>query len=254
MSATVAATFVFTDLVDSTALSASVSASEAEALRVTHFGLLHGVVTATGGTEVKNLGDGLDDGVPVPEPGTGVQVGSSTAIDAAGARPRMLSLAVHVGIAAGEAVEDDGDYFGPPVVEATRLCGPARGRPDSRDRPREAAGQPDAAHPVVALGPLALKGLPDPVETVEVVWEPATSGTADTWPLPEQLVRGRRRKACSASSVEPAGAMADLEEAAKRSVATQRVQLVLVSGEPGLGKTTLAAYPARSPRMRAAPT
>ena len=59
MAATVTATFLFTDLVGSTALSSSLAATEADALRQIHFGLLREAVTATGGAEVKNLGDGL---------------------------------------------------------------------------------------------------------------------------------------------------------------------------------------------------
>jgi class 3 adenylate cyclase len=55
----VTATFVFTDLVDSTATAARLGPGAAEQLRQTHFRLLRGAVTASGGSEVKNLGDGL---------------------------------------------------------------------------------------------------------------------------------------------------------------------------------------------------
>jgi class 3 adenylate cyclase len=54
--ATVAATFVFTDLVDSTRLSTSMSPEAADDLRQRHFAVLRAAVTARGGTEVKNLG------------------------------------------------------------------------------------------------------------------------------------------------------------------------------------------------------
>src|SRR4051794_41339936 len=53
------ATFVFTDLVDSTATAARLGPEAAEELRQTHFRLLRGAVAASGGAEVKNLGDGL---------------------------------------------------------------------------------------------------------------------------------------------------------------------------------------------------
>jgi class 3 adenylate cyclase len=59
LSASVTATFVFTDLVDSTATAARLGPQAAEELRQTHFKLLRGAVAASGGTEVKNLGDGL---------------------------------------------------------------------------------------------------------------------------------------------------------------------------------------------------
>ena len=59
MAASVTATFVFTDLVDSTATAARLGPEGAEGLRQDHFRLLRGAVAASGGTEVKNLGDGL---------------------------------------------------------------------------------------------------------------------------------------------------------------------------------------------------
>ena len=59
MTSTVTATFVFTDLVDSTATAARLGPDGAEELRQTHFRLLRGAIAGSGGTEVKNLGDGL---------------------------------------------------------------------------------------------------------------------------------------------------------------------------------------------------
>lgn len=36
-------------------------------------------------------------------------------------------LAIRIGISTGEAIEEDGDYFGEPLVEAARLCAAASG-------------------------------------------------------------------------------------------------------------------------------
>src|SRR5258707_11873919 len=59
VSSSVTATFVFTDLVDSTATAARLGPDGAEELRQTHFRLLRGAVAAAAGIEVKKLGDGL---------------------------------------------------------------------------------------------------------------------------------------------------------------------------------------------------
>ncbi len=59
MSSSVTAAFVFTDLVDSTATASRLGREAAEEFRQTHFRLLRGAITASGGVEVKNLGDGL---------------------------------------------------------------------------------------------------------------------------------------------------------------------------------------------------
>src|SRR5262245_34743942 len=50
---------LFTDMVGSTALSSALSPDAADELRREHFSILRRAVTELGGTEVKNLGDGL---------------------------------------------------------------------------------------------------------------------------------------------------------------------------------------------------
>ena len=55
----VTATFLFTDLVDSTALSSRLGPEASDSLRQAHFGILRGAAEATGGLEIKSTGDGL---------------------------------------------------------------------------------------------------------------------------------------------------------------------------------------------------
>ena len=57
--ATQTVTVLFTDLVGPTELSSRLGPEGTEALRQTHVGLLRGAIQLAGGTEVKNLGDGL---------------------------------------------------------------------------------------------------------------------------------------------------------------------------------------------------
>src|SRR5438046_7506857 len=52
-------TVLFTDMVGSTQLSSSLSAEGADVVRRGHFSILRQALAETGGTEVKNLGDGL---------------------------------------------------------------------------------------------------------------------------------------------------------------------------------------------------
>ena len=76
-------------------------------------------------------------------------------------------------MSAGEAVEEDGDYFGDPVVEAARLCAAANGGQIlAAEIVRLMVGR-HATQTFVEVGPLALKGIPEPVDAVEVLWEPA---------------------------------------------------------------------------------
>ena len=59
MANTQTVTIMFTDMVGSTELSTALDPTTADELRQTHFGLLRAALAAAGGTEVKNLGDGL---------------------------------------------------------------------------------------------------------------------------------------------------------------------------------------------------
>jgi len=82
-------------------------------------------------------------------------------------------LGVRIGVSAGEAVEEDGDYFGDPVVEAARLCAAANGGQIlAADLVRLMVGR-HATQTFVQVGPLELKGIPEPVDAVEALEEAA---------------------------------------------------------------------------------
>jgi class 3 adenylate cyclase/tetratricopeptide (TPR) repeat protein len=239
-SSSVTATFVFTDLVDSTAIAVRLGPEAAEALRQTHFRLLRGAVSASGGVEVKNLGDGLMVMYSSPSRALAGTVGMQQAIDRHNRSAEQL-LGVRVGVSAGEAVEEDGDFFGDPVVEAARLCAHAEGGQIlATDLVRSLVGR-HATQTLVEVGPVALKGLPEPVDAVEVLWEPAK--IEGSVPLPGRLVGaasdalfgffGRGRE------------LGVLAETRKQAHSLTRSQMVLVAGEPGMGKTALVAQDAR---------
>ena len=82
--------------------------------------------SASGGIEVKNLGDGLMVMFSSPSRALAGAVGMQQAIEHHN-RSDGEPLGVRIGMSAGEAVEEDGDFFGDPVVEAARLCAAAIG-------------------------------------------------------------------------------------------------------------------------------
>ena len=153
---------------------------------------------------------------------------------------------MRIGLATGDATEEDGDFFGDPVVEAARLCARADGGQIlATDTVRVLAGR-HATQEFVSVGELALKGLPDPVASVEVVWEP----TSDTevadgqFPLPARLV-----SASAGSLFAFFGRADELERLAtlqKSAVSEHRLRVALVSGEPGIGKTSLVTQACRT--------
>jgi class 3 adenylate cyclase len=241
MPSTVTATFVFTDLVDSTATAARVGPEAAEQLRQTHFKLLRGAVTASGGTEVKNLGDGLMVMYSSPSRALAGAVGMQQAVEGHN-RSGKEPLGVRIGLSAGEATEEDDDYFGDPVVEAARLCAAAQGGQIlAADLVRLMVGR-HATQTFVEVGELELKGLPEPVAAVEVQWEPES--VEGTVPLPGRLVG-----VASDALFGFFGRSPELEaftDARKRAQSTERAQAVFVAGEAGMGKTSLVAHAARA--------
>src|SRR5262249_10262190 len=97
---------------------------------------------------------------------------------------------IYVGISAGEAAEDDGDWFGTPVNEAARLCAAARpGQTLTNEGVRSLVGS-RGSFAFRAVGPLGVKGLPNPVAAVEVVT--ARSGEGIELDTAKPGVRGRK--------------------------------------------------------------
>src|SRR5207302_6010230 len=78
-------------------------------------------------------------------------------------------FSVRIGISMGEADVEEGDYFGPPVVEAARLCAAAAGGQIlCGDLVRATAREGNEFRP---LGRLHLKGLPGPFSAHDAGWQ-----------------------------------------------------------------------------------
>ena len=232
-------TILFTDLVGSTELGAQLGDDAADQVRRAHFGALRSAVAAHRGEEVKNLGDGLMVAFMSAVDAAEAAVAMQRAVARLGADGSHPPLAIRVGVSVGEATAEDGDWFGSPVVEAARLCAVADG------------GQILASALVAALigsrgnlrfvdaGSRELKGLPAPVPTVELRWErPAVA----TIPLPPKLAGGEQFQFVGRD------AELDLVRRAWKEVADGAHRAVLLAGEPGVGKTRLAAEAARRAR------
>ncbi len=166
---------LFTDIVNSTELSQSLSPLAADEVRRGHFSILRQVIADTGGTEVKNLGDGLMVIFSSASAALGCGVSMQQAVDQDN-RGREYSVGLRVGLSGGEVTREDDDYFGDPVVQAARLCAQCEGgQVLAADVVRAMAGRRNH-HQCRSLGELELKGLPAPVETVAVLWEPLGAG------------------------------------------------------------------------------
>ncbi len=215
MARTVGVSLLFTDVVGSTESAVRVGAVEAEKARQHHHRLLHRAVDAHLGIEVKSLGDGIMAVFP----------GVSSAIDAAIAVQRAVAdenaegrnppVAVRAGISVGDCTEEHGDYFGEPVVTGARLCAAAEGGQILLPE-RAATLDLRGRHRFEPVGELRLRGLPEAVPAVSVVWEVDATESSS----PVLIGRGAEVSALTAAVLDH-----------RRSA--------LILGEPGVGKTAL---------------
>src|SRR2546422_8258459 len=226
-------TVVFCDLVGSTALSQQLDPEEWRAVVVQYLKAAAEAVARHGGHVAKTLGDGLliyfgwprareDDAERAVRAGVGI-------VDAVGALNRRLQrrLAVRLGMDTGLVViGDDGEVYGDPPNVAART---------------QAVAEPDtvlvtaATHRLVSGrfivgegGAQALKGVRAPVVLYRVVQPSGGRGrlaAAAVLGPPPFLWRGEQRR--------PVGAR--FEQAREGEG-----QVVLLGGEPGIGKARLA--------------
>ncbi len=225
---------LFTDLVGSTELRSRLGEDAADALRQQHDALVTGAIEVGRGTVVKNLGDGFMATFAGAADAVGAAIAIQQAIDRQ-AHSSSTAIEVRIGISAGDVVFDKDDCFGTPVIEGARLCAAAAG------------GQILASEIVrwmarsggstfTPVGNLELKGLPEPVPTVEVGWEPVAQSSV---PLPTFLTDIGR------IFVGRDGELDRLRQVWKEASAGQ-LRMALLAGEPGVGKTRLAAELART--------
>jgi class 3 adenylate cyclase/tetratricopeptide (TPR) repeat protein len=234
-------TVLFTDLVGSTELASSLTPEVGDEVRRKHFSALRQAIATSGGTEVKNLGDGLMVVFPAASAALSCAVAMQQVVqrdNAGGER----SLGLRVGLSSGEASREADDYFGDPVIEAARLCARAEGGQILvSDLVRANAGR-RSTHTFTSLGELELKGLPEPIETLHVSWEPLEGDAPGSGrvPLPTRLTHP---PAVGVIGREVEFAL--LDTAAKRVASGEGRELILLAGEPGQGKTTLVSELAR---------
>ncbi|HEV8626531.1 MAG TPA: AAA family ATPase [Acidimicrobiia bacterium] len=229
---TAVVTLLFTDLVGSTELLDRLGDDAGEQVRRTHFRLLREAVVGAGGEEVKNLGDGLMVAFESAVAGVECAVAIQRAVERHNRGRSAQPLAVRVGLHVGEPIRDEDDYFGTPVVVAKRLCDAAvGGQILASDLVRGLVGT-RGGFAFSALGPVELKGLAEPLLAHEVRWAPEPA---------------RGRAGPPAAPADPralrlVGREDELEvlEIELARAASGRLRVVLLVGEPGIGKTRLA--------------
>jgi class 3 adenylate cyclase/pimeloyl-ACP methyl ester carboxylesterase len=163
-------TILFTDIVGSTPLTQRLGDAGAREIIRGHERITRELFRAHGGAEIKQTGDGFM-----------ATFGSVTrALDCAIALQRRceqrndgadVALDVRIGINAGEPIAEGGDFFGTPVIIASRIAAQAGAREIlvSNVVREIAAGK---GFLFADRGETVLRGLEDPVRLYELRWRP----------------------------------------------------------------------------------
>ncbi|MCW2632207.1 MAG: Response regulator receiver protein [Pseudonocardia sp.] len=160
-------TFVFTDIVGSTALADALGDDAWQELIRWHDQTLRSVFDRHGGTEVRHTGDGFFIVFDRPAPA----VEAAVAVQRALAQQRKqhgFALRVRIGLHEAEATVRAMDYAGKGVHEAARIGALAEGGEILASRPTVAATA--ARFPISQPRTVELKGVAQPVEVVTVGW------------------------------------------------------------------------------------
>jgi class 3 adenylate cyclase/tetratricopeptide (TPR) repeat protein len=222
---------VFTDMVDSTAQRVAVGDPVADGLRREHDDVVRQACEAYEGVVVKSTGDGALCAFG----GAANAVMAAVAIQRGTARRNRRAgheLRVRVGASLGDLTVEDGDLFGLAVNEAARVCALAAGGEILIADTLRTVAAPRLSVPVSARGECDLKGIPGPVLVHAVEWVDRSGEDRPPFPFPLRFEEGF---AFSGRD----GELGLLRDAAVGCDGGGRV--VLVSGEPGIGKTRLVA-------------
>lgn len=215
------ATIVVTDLVGSTRLRAELGEQAADELRRVHDERLREVAERHGGTVIKGTGDGLIVSFTGAAEALHACVSMQQVLVDIGRR-RSQPLAMRIGVSAGDVSFEEGDCFGTPVIEASRLCSAADDGTIYVAKLVRALARGRSGLEFSGASELDLKGLPEPVLAHVLAWEPAPLGSMEIAVAGPWVGRERELSLLSEAFDRARGGLG---------------QTVFVRGEPGIGKS-----------------
>jgi class 3 adenylate cyclase/tetratricopeptide (TPR) repeat protein len=219
-------TILITDVEGSTALHTARGDEAARAILGKREELVRGHVAEHGGHEIKSLGDGFIVAFASARRAVSCAVAIQRECDETARADAGDAARIRIGLNSGEVMEKDGDMLGAAVNAASRIVAKADGGQILvAGVVKDLAGVvPDVSF--ANRGRFRLKGFPERWQLFEVVWKreqvPQVPAPVERAPL---VGRDAERDAVLA-------AVTDAEAA--------RGGLVLIGGEPGIGKTRLA--------------
>ena len=234
------ATILFTGLIGAGAFRARLGEEQAGELRRLHDDLLTIRIEANGGQVLKAQGDGLVAVFLSASDGLTAAVQIQQAISSYNRRSSAIAeLAIRMGMSVGDVTWEDGDTFGTPMVEAARLEAVAEpGQVLCTEWVRMMAGG-RGSHEFTDLGFFELRGLPEPVAVCALQWASLAEPESTQLRLPPELAA-----TTSGGFVSRADELRQGDRLLS-DPSRDRVAVLWLLGEPGIGKTRLATEIAR---------
>ena len=115
-------TFLFTDIVGSTAMTQKLGNAGAQKAVRAHNDAVRNAIEVQKAREVKHTGDGIMATFPSPAAAVAGSIAMQRAVAAHNSKNPNLQVHVRIGINAGEAVEEENDFFGAAVQMTARIC------------------------------------------------------------------------------------------------------------------------------------
>lgn len=160
---------MFTDLVGSTQMTHERGDYGAQEVVRIHNAIVRSSLAAHRGREVKHTGDGIMASFASSADATRAGLEIQKAFKVQNARDGALSVNVRIGLNAGEAVEEEDDFFGTTVQVAARVCDKAdTGDVFVTDNVRELAGAQNLFFE--EAGQYEMKGVPQPLTLYRALW------------------------------------------------------------------------------------
>ncbi len=222
-------TIMMTDIVGSAALQRARGDRDADDILRLHAGIVSDEVVAFGGRVRKSVGDGLLISFPSAVAAVRAAAASQAALQKHNIADPQRAVEIRIGLHTGEVAEQDGDLYGQAVHAAARVVALAVGGQilASDEVRKHAELQVDWSF--LDSGLFWLRGFPERWRLYEVSWN-HTSAAARTSTVPAPLAPLVDRDAERAMLHQLIGAAQG-----------GRGRLALVAGEPGVGKSRLAA-------------
>jgi class 3 adenylate cyclase/tetratricopeptide (TPR) repeat protein len=230
-------TVLFSDVVGSTDLTTSRGDEAAQDILRAQRELVRGQVEEHSGHEVKSIGDGFMVAFGSARRAVACAVGIQRALQEHNrVQPLDEQVQVRVGMNTGEVLQEEADLFGEAVNAAARIAGKAKGGQILiSETTRGVIGRAKDVE-LVDRGRFRLKGFPERWRLFEVIWQEEKPAVGPALVERTPFVGREAERAELRRCVEQA--------------ANGQGALVVIGGEPGVGKTRLAEEMALEARQR----